>query len=174
MKTLLNSGVIMSRFVASLTLGLSAVVVGVNLPAASANTSHQFYGGSAPISVEFDGIGSVETIKILLMNGSRQSIEGKLYAYQQAHRALIDRVKVQNEALAKYTRLNEMTYVEAILAFPSGDYKFALDGAARAYNVFQERAEVAFATSELALLDLSDGERLSDAAMIELHGALGL
>jgi hypothetical protein len=39
------------------------------------------------------------------MNGSRQSIAGKLYAYQQAHFALVDRGRAQNEAFAPYLRL---------------------------------------------------------------------
>ena len=109
-----------------------------------------------------------------MSSASPSSIHGKLFAYKRARMALEESVEAQNNAYEKYLELSDMSDPEVSFQFPGGHYHATLAEAVRFYNDKQAQAEIKFHNAEMALMEVTDGEKLSDEDMSELHDILGL
>jgi hypothetical protein len=168
MTQLLQTRLIKSRFIALLNLGLSAVVLGASSPPVYADVS------PAALALHVFGEGDAQLDKAALSSASLNSIQGKLFAYKRARMALEESVAAQNNAYEKYLELSDMSGAEVSLQFPGGHYRATLAEAVRFYNDKQAQAEIKFHNAEMALMEVTDGEKLSDEDMSELHDILGL
>ncbi len=174
MTSLLGRGLLRSRFVALLTLGLSAVVVGATPPPVQANTAIMGQADRLAISLEVGGFDNVQTDPAILASAPSNSLEGKLFVYKNARRALVASVVDQNAAYTHFDRLQNMSEAEISEAYPAGDYKAAVADAVYIYNGLQAQAVADQIAADQALNVLSEGRPLSHDAMLELHLLLDL
>ena len=168
MKSLLRTRLVKSRFIALLTLGLSAVVVGATPPPVFASVSPAFVALHVlePKEVQIDGAA--------FSFATTRSVKGKLLAYQSARIALETSVAAQDEAYEQYLKLSALSDAEVKALYPSGHYRATLAESVRYYNEKQVQAELALQAAEVALLEVTGGEALTDRDMADLHSVLGL
>lgn len=127
--------------------------------------------GRGHLAQTLDGIETVEISADALLEAADGSLAAKLLSYQRARRALEGAVAAQNDAYAMYKDAAELNNAENET---NAHLEADVIAAARHYNRLQQRAEKAQFAAEAALDDLSGGQLLSDIAMMELHGMLGL
>lgn len=168
MMSLLRARLVKSRFVALLNLGLTAVVVSASPPPVFAS-----------VSPAFVALHTLETSEVQIDGAtfsftSAKSVERKLLSYKTARLTLEESVAAQNEAYEQYLRLSELSDTEVKAMYPSGDYRATLAESVRFYNEQQLQAEIALQAAEIALLEVTGGEALTDRDMADLHSALGL
>lgn len=136
------------------------------------------YGGDlnrlsrATLAETMVGIEDVDATEANLANAAPDSLEGKLYAYQQARLVLESAVAAQNMALEHFEDLAAMTASQVGLT--RRQFHARKDDAANAYNALQQGAEAAQIVAQAALENLCDKVALSNDAMMELHAMLGL
>ena len=168
MMSLLRARLIKTRFVALLNLGLSAVVVSASPPPVFAS-----------VTPAFVALRTLETNEVQIDGAtfsftSTKSAERSLLSYKNARLTLEESVTAQNEAYEQYLRLSELSDAEMKALYPSGDYRATLAEAVRFYNEKQVQAELALQAAEVALLEVTGGEALTDRDMADLHSVLGL
>ena len=168
MMLLLRSGLEKSRFIALLTLGLSASVVTASPPILHTQVS------PAVLVLHHYGDGKAQLDKARLMEAAPHSVHGKLYAYQCARRKLEESVAAQNEAYEAYMALLDLSRVEVIARFPAGDYHSNVAAAVGEYHSLQSQAAADFRATKYALMALAGERIMSDAEMMSLHHLLEL
>ena len=155
-------------------LGSTAIFLIANTSIADASDSIGQRSGRDQLAQTLSGIETVEVTDVALAAAPKGSLFAKLGAYQRARRALEAAVAAQNDAYADYKDLAAMHDARSSEAGQGADRETEVIAAAHTYNWYQERAQDAQLVAQSALSELTDGQPLSDAAMMELHGLLGL
>lgn len=174
MKMLTGSGHFKASIVACQVFGIAALLLLASPSTAIADSTVDATSSRGYLAETLVGIEMVQTSDAILSSAPVGSLEGKLYAYQQARLALESAVAAQNEAYADYRSLLLIAKAHETAGAASDRHHFAVAEAANTYNWFQQRAEEAQSVTQAALLNLCDGRGLSDMAMRELHAMLGL
>ena len=152
--------------------GIAAVCLMASATPTLAQAALEDAASREVLAETLDGVEDVQAEDSVLANAAPDSLEGKLYAYQQARIQLERAVEAQNTAY--------MTYQDIVAATADGSFftrranQAKIDDAARVYNALQQEAEAAQVVTQAALARLSDNAALSYDAMVELHAMLGL
>jgi hypothetical protein len=173
MKSFLSSGRIAAKVTTYRTLAIATVLVSMQTTPLLANGVSDVES-CATLSQTLAEIETVQTSADVLANADENSLEGKLYDYQQARKVLVLAVEEQNKAYAAYQEIALLSEEGVTEAYPLGDYPVSLAEAARSYNRIQRNAESAQIREINALAALGEGQQFSDVAMMELHDMLGL
>lgn len=128
-------------------------------------------GGAA--ARELASLNGVNASPNALASAAPHSVPGRLNTYKQSRLALINAVNEQNVAYASFQRLANLTDAEKASYFPNGGYDQALSDATNTYAALRDLAAARMTESERALLQVTEGRRLSDQAMADLHRMLG-
>lgn len=136
--------------------------------------AHAGNNGRGALASELRGLNAMNANANALANASPDSMPGKLRIYQTETLEARSAVAVQNDAALAYQALLDMTAGEIAVAYPNGGYDAALADAQAVYDSTTAAAETEVAEADAALVTLTSGRTLSDAAMDELNSSLGL
>jgi hypothetical protein len=130
--------------------------------------------GRGAIASELRGLNAAHADQNALVNGSPNSMPGKLYAYQQASLAASEVDAKVTETGDLYAALQNMTEARFNELNPELDYESTLATAGADYQEAIEAQTNADATTDQTLATLTEGRVLSEEAMAELQRMLGL
>lgn len=120
---------------------------------------------------EFD---IAETAPEALENPAPNTRAAQMARYRDARQALFVAASAQEIAYQTYIALRDMTPSAISVEFPNGDHGFALGQARDAFMILRADVEVKQAATQGILSEMSAGVPLSDAAIRELNGLLGV
>lgn len=138
------------------------------------NGAQRVSNGRGAIASELKSLNAAHASPTALANAAPGSMPGKLREYRDTYSQLIAAVDEQNVAYAEFQRLSGLTDDEIAEAYPDGGYDQALSEATATYSALRDIAATAQGETQETLTALTGGRTLSDAAMAELHGLLGL
>jgi hypothetical protein len=167
MKLLFSAGFVKVGRVAYQVFGIPVLILTLSANPTLANASNVNHDS---LFEELSVLEGVQISPAILANAPLDTIEGKLYCYQQARLALESAVAAQNEAYAAYQSVAIMDDID----IKDGGHDTAQIAAGEAYNLLQRQAEASQDVAQTALGDLTGGRALSYVAMTELHALLGL
>lgn len=130
--------------------------------------------GRGAIARELRGLNAAHANQRALESASPDSMPGKLYLYQQAVLAVNSKEDAVTEASDLLAALQAMTEEQFLELNPTLDYGSTLLQAGQAYQSALNELDLANVDVEGSLLALTDGRQLSEEAMDELAGLLGL
>jgi len=129
---------------------------------------------SSAIVDEIPSFDLADTLPEALDAAAPETNAEKLARYQAARQALFDAASKQEETYTTYLQVQQLNADAVKAAYPDGGHMAAISSARQTYYAARESVATKQAEAQAILMELSGGTPLSDDAVRELNGLLGV